>query len=165
MTIKHTSKFRQKVLSFLLGLSLLFNVLAPVTTVMADTLPTYTIDYYAVRDGFPYQHGGELSLYTETHPLDYAGVNDGSTAVTGPVGYVFSYWSSDEAGLNVVSWDQNYIPDTHENASYYAHFTQLVFGRSSMVFYFSRIATKLSKVVLTRGTMSGLMIWGFTMTA
>ena len=125
MTIKHTSKFRQKVLSFLLGLSLLFNVLAPVTTVLADTLPTYTIDYYAVRDGFPYQHGGELSLYTETHPLDYAGVNDGSTAVTGPVGYVFSYWSSDEAGLNVVSWDQNYIPDTHENASYYAHFTQM----------------------------------------
>ena len=125
MTIKHTSKFRQKVVSFLLGLSLLFNVLAPVTTVLADTLPTYTIDYYAVRDGFPYQHGGELSLYTETHPLDYAGVNDGSTAVTGPVGYVFSYWSSDEAGLNVVSWDQNYIPDTHENVSYYAHFTQM----------------------------------------
>jgi len=62
MTIKHTSKFRQKVLSFLLGLSLLFNVLAPVTTVLADTLPTYTIDYYAVRVGFPYQHGGELSL-------------------------------------------------------------------------------------------------------
>lgn len=52
MTIKHTSKFRQKVLSFLLGLSLLFNVLAPVTTVLVDTLPTYTIDYYAVRDGF-----------------------------------------------------------------------------------------------------------------
>lgn len=69
-----------------------------VITVLVDTLPTYTIDYYAVRDGFPYQHGGELSLYTETHPLDYAGVNDGSTAVTGPVGYVFSYCQVDEAG-------------------------------------------------------------------
>ena len=57
------------------------------------------------------------------------------------------------------------MPTLHRWRKEQSRLNQLVFGRSMMVFYFSRIAKKLSKVVLTRGTMSGLMIWGFTMTA
>lgn len=117
MRIKHKSQLRQKMLSLFLVLSLLFNIFAPLTRVLADSPTTYTIDYTVQG------YGGMVTPDVETHPLGYTGDNSGSTAIASP-GYKFVYWSSDPEGQIIESVYPTFVPSEHKDAIYYAHFAQ-----------------------------------------
>ena len=79
-----------------------------------DPDQTYTINYVA-------NTGGSVAPASETHQVLFAGPNTGSTA-TADRGYKFVNWTSDSAGLDEVSTDAEYIPDTLGDATYYANF-------------------------------------------
>ena len=110
--MKHTqqSNIRQKILSFALGLSLLFNIFAPVAAVFAqDVAPPDApvtswqltdANYQAVSDDNPIKSGASYALTTEIHlqALEGGKLVAGSTyQVKLPVNAEVGTWSGDQA--------------------------------------------------------------------